>query len=101
MCVPTVFRLTSGVRRNTHQLFVLPARRHDDRSVVLATDGLWDVMQPDDVIETVKRVLDAGGNSALKAEALGDAATSLASTAAQVRLPGRVEDGWVFLSFVG
>ena len=40
-------------------------------------------MQPADAIAAVKRVLDAG-NSALKAEALGNAATSLASTAAQV-----------------
>ena len=63
---------------------LLPCRR-DDRSLILATDGLWDVMQPGDAIAAVKRVLDAGGNSALKAEALGDAATSLASTAAQAR----------------
>ena len=64
---------------------LLPAaRRREDRSLILATDGLWDVMQPGDAIAAVKRVLDAG-NSSLKAEALGDAATSLANTAAQER----------------
>jgi serine/threonine protein phosphatase PrpC len=54
--------------------------------LILATDGLWDVMKPADAVAVVKRVLQHGGSVQLKAEALGDAATSLARTAAQVNL---------------
>ena len=54
--------------------------------LILATDGLWDVMKPADAVAVVKRVLEHGGSVQLKAEALGDAATSLARTAAQVCL---------------
>ena len=56
--------------------------RQGDTVLVLASDGLWDVMQPSDAITTVNKVLHAG-NAALKAAAVGESVGSLARTAAQ------------------
>lgn len=51
--------------------------------LVLASDGLWDVMKPCDVTAAVGHVLNGGGNVELKAAAGGNAAASLARTAAE------------------
>lgn len=48
--------------------------------LILASDGLWDVMKPDDVTATVGHFFRT--NSELKAAAVGDAAATLARAAA-------------------
>lgn len=56
--------------------------RRGDTVLILASDGLWDVMKPGEATETVKQVLNAG-NATLKAAAVGESVSSLARTAAQ------------------
>ena len=60
--------------------------------LVLGSDGLWDVLQPEDATATVARVLE-GGNPELKAEAMGEAAVSLAHTAAQALVEQALRHG--------
>lgn len=52
-----------------------------DKAVILASDGLWDVVSKADAVSVVDTAL-GGGTAELKARATGDAAASLAHAAA-------------------
>lgn len=66
--------------------------RRQDSAVILATDGLWDVVNETDACAIVDTAL-GGGNAALKAEAAGEAAASLAHAAADALVEVAVRRG--------
>ena len=60
--------------------------------LILASDGLWDVMEPADATAAVRHFLNAG-NAKLKAAAVGDAAASLVRTAAEALVQQALQRG--------